>query len=104
MNIPNNQPINGIGVAIAGLGFGEKVHLPALETNSNFKVLALWHPREDRLKEACELYKLKGYQNWDNLLQDKSIQVSPRPTTINVIDRNQSITRSSNNRQFNNHC
>ena len=30
---------------IAGLGFGEKVHLPALGANADLTPVALWHPR-----------------------------------------------------------
>ena len=33
-----------LGVAVAGLGFGEKVHLPALVANPDLQAVALWHP------------------------------------------------------------
>ena len=42
-----------LGVAIAGLGFGEKVHLPALRSCPHTQPLALWHPRAERLEAAC---------------------------------------------------
>ena len=32
-------------VAIAGLGFGEAVHLPALRACPGTEPVALWHPR-----------------------------------------------------------
>ena len=38
----NNQK-ESIGIAIAGLGFGEAVHLPALNATSSLKPIGLWH-------------------------------------------------------------
>ncbi|WP_353292682.1 Gfo/Idh/MocA family oxidoreductase [Synechococcus sp. M16CYN] len=62
-----------IGVAIAGLGFGEKVHLPALESNPDLKAVALWHPRRERLDLACTLSGLNGYDSWDALVADPDV-------------------------------
>ena len=42
-----------IGVAIAGLGFGESVHLLSLAAQSDLEAVALWHPRSERLDQAC---------------------------------------------------
>ena len=41
-NGSDNKPIR---VGIAGLGFGEKVHLPALYANKSLEPISLWHPR-----------------------------------------------------------
>ncbi len=65
---------NKVGVAIAGLGFGEKVHLPALHNNEMFKPIGLWHPRKDRLKESCKKNNLIPYDNWASLLNDEHIK------------------------------
>ncbi len=46
----STQPI---GVAVAGLGFGEKVHLPALEANQDLEAVAIWPPRRARFDQAC---------------------------------------------------
>ena len=62
-----------IGVAIAGLGFGESVHLPALASNPGFKAVALWHPRQERLDSACASSGLKGHTDWDRLLADPAV-------------------------------
>lgn len=62
-----------IGVAVAGLGFGEAVHLPALATNPAFQTVALWHPRRERLDQACEAHGLKGTDDWDALLADPAV-------------------------------
>ena len=63
-----------IPVALAGLGFGEAVHLPALLTNPEFELVSLWHPRRYRLDTALEKYQLNGYQTWSDLLQDPKIK------------------------------
>ena len=63
-----------IGVAIAGLGFGEAVHLPALAANPQLQPLALWHPRQERLDQATKAHGLRGFTDWDALLADQSIE------------------------------
>ena len=63
-----------IGVAVAGLGFGEKVHLPALHANPDLRPVALWHPRRERLDAACAVHGLPGYDGWDALLADPAVE------------------------------
>ena len=63
-----------IGVGLAGLGFGEKVHLPGLLSSQDLQPIALWHPRLDRLNVACKTHNLKGYDNWTSLLNDSDIE------------------------------
>ena len=62
-----------IGVAIAGLGFGEAVHLPALQNVPELEPVALWHRRQDRLDQSCSQSGLKGYNSWDSLLEDPRV-------------------------------
>ena len=66
--------VQPIGVAIAGLGFGEKVHLQAVKANSDLRSVALWHPRRERLDEACSAHGLGGYVDWDALLADPAVE------------------------------
>ena len=66
--------VQPIGVAIAGLGFGEKVHLQAVKANSDLRSVALWHPRRERLDEACSAHGLAGYDDWDALLADPAVE------------------------------
>ena len=66
-----NQPIR---IAIAGLGFGESVHIPAALSNKNIELVGLWHPRANRLKEACSKNNLRAYESWENLLNDPYIE------------------------------
>jgi len=57
-----------IGVAIAGLGFGLKVHLPACQRASGLEPVALWHPRRERLEQACRETDLPGEDRFGALL------------------------------------
>jgi len=60
-------------VAIAGLGFGEKVHLPALRDCPLTEPVALWHPRPERLESACRASGLPGSSDFEQLLADPAI-------------------------------
>jgi len=60
-------------VAIAGLGFGEKVHLPALRACRQSEPVALWHPRQERLEAACRKAELPGHSDYAALLDDPTI-------------------------------
>ena len=60
-------------VAVAGLGFGEKVHLPALRACPDTEPVALWHPRQTRLEAACRSAELPGFSDFEALLADPAI-------------------------------
>jgi predicted dehydrogenase len=62
-----------LGVAIAGLGFGEAVHLPALRDCPATEPVALWHPRPERLEQACRGSGLPGHSDFSELLADPSV-------------------------------
>ncbi|MGC6483508.1 MAG: Gfo/Idh/MocA family protein [Synechococcus sp.] len=68
-----SAPQPPIGVAIAGLGFGEAVHLPALQANPGLNPVALWHSRQERVDLACQSPGLKGFIHWDALLADPAV-------------------------------
>ena len=61
-------------VAVAGLGFGEQVHLPALAACPLTEPVALWHPRAERLEQACAASGLPGFSDFDALLDAPSIE------------------------------
>jgi predicted dehydrogenase len=61
-------------VALAGLGFGEKVLLPALRDCPATEPVALWHPRQERLAEACRAADLPGSSDFEALLADPAIE------------------------------
>ena len=60
-------------VAIAGLGFGQAVHLPALHDCPATEPVALWHPRPERLEAACRATGLAGAPAFEALLDDPRI-------------------------------
>jgi len=68
--INTNHPLR---IAIAGLGFGESVHIPASLSNKNIELAGLWHPRTERLREACNKHNLRGYEAWEDLVNDSKI-------------------------------
>ncbi len=61
-------------IAIAGLGFGESVHIPAALSSENIKLVGLWHPRIGRLQEACSKHNLCAYDKWADLVDDPKIE------------------------------
>ena len=69
--IYKSQPIR---IAIAGLGFGEIVHIPAAQFNENIELAGLWHPRQERLQEACAKHNLYAFKDWEDLISDPSIE------------------------------
>ena len=62
-----------IGVAIAGLGFGEKVHLEAVKNNPGFELISLWHHQKERVEKTCKEHNLKVHKDWEDLLNNKNI-------------------------------
>jgi hypothetical protein len=68
------MPAAPLRVAIAGLGFGEKVHLPALRDCPLTEPVALWHPRPERLSRAMEASGLAGSTSFEELLADPGVE------------------------------
>jgi predicted dehydrogenase len=60
-------------VALVGLGFGEKIHLPALRDCPLTEPVALWHHRPERLDQACAAAELPGFSDFDALLADPRV-------------------------------
>jgi predicted dehydrogenase len=61
-------------VAVAGLGFGEKVHLCALADCPATEPVALWHPRPERLAQASRSSGLPGFSDFEALLADPAVE------------------------------
>lgn len=61
-------------VAVAGLGFGEKVHLPALRASGATEPVALWHPRRERVQQAASAGALPGFTDFGALLAEPGIE------------------------------
>ena len=60
-------------MALVGLGFGEKIHLPALRDCPLTEPVALWHHRPERLDQACAAAELPGFSDFDALLADPRV-------------------------------
>ncbi len=72
---PAMQPADApLRVAVAGLGFGEKVILPALRDCPSTDPVALWHPRPERAEQAGRAAELPGHHDFDALLADPAIE------------------------------
>ena len=71
MAAPIHRPL---GVAIAGLGFGESVHLPALRACPLTEPVALWHPRAERLEQACRAADLPGSTDFGAVLANPQVE------------------------------
>ena len=62
---PKMRNKSKIKVAIAGTGFGESVHLPALRNSEVLEPVSIWHPRKSKLNETCKSHDLIGYTSWE---------------------------------------
>ena len=60
-------------MALVGLGFGEKVHLPALRDCQLTEPVALWHHRPERLEQASASSGLPGFSSYEALLADPRV-------------------------------
>ena len=72
---PSPRPL---GVALVGLGFGEKVHLPALLDCPLTEPVALWHHRPDRLEQARAATGLPGFERFEALLEAVAADAAER--------------------------
>jgi len=65
-----------VGVAVAGLGFGETVHLPALAEGPLTRPVAVWHPRAERAAAAAAAAGagVAAYHHFDALLADPAVE------------------------------
>lgn len=63
-----------IGVCIAGLGFGQSVHIPALRSNNILNPIAAWHPNKEKLDQLTKTNEIKGYNEWNTVLSDREIE------------------------------
>jgi DNA-binding transcriptional LysR family regulator len=50
------------------------VHLPALRACPSTEPVALWHPRQERLDQACRQCGLAGSSDFDSLLADPRVE------------------------------
>ena len=63
-----------IGFGVVGLGMGA-YHADAISGAKGAKLIALCDIDEDRLNKTNENYKVKTYKNYDDMVNDKEIEV-----------------------------
>ena len=64
---------HSLRIAIAGLGFGRKVILPAARAATALTPTALWHPSRDKVAAAAQAEELKGFSDFAALLEDAHV-------------------------------
>ena len=60
-------------IAVAGLGFGRKVIVPALRATASTTVTALWHPEPQKVMAAAQAEEVQGFSDFSALLEDDNI-------------------------------
>ena len=74
MTVSSLSKNSKIRVGLAGLGFGEKVHLPALYNSKILSPVGIWHPKKERLNKVLQdNTSLSGYKDWLTLTNDPNI-------------------------------
>ena len=62
-----------LNIAIAGYGFGRKVHYPALKDSNSLKPIYFFHPNKDKKSLIEKDTGLKCYLNWNELIINNEI-------------------------------
>ena len=73
-NIAMNNINRKIKVAIAGYGFGKKVHLEAFKDSKEFDVISFFHPNIEKKKEIEEETGLECEVDWNKLIKRSDIE------------------------------
>ena len=68
------SPQRPLRVAVVGLGFGEKVHVPALRDCPLTEPVGLWHHRPERLEQAAASLGLPSFASYEALLDDPRVE------------------------------
>lgn len=66
-------PAPPLRVAVAGLGFGRKVIVPALRATASTTVTALWHPDPQKVAAAAQAEEVQGFSEFSALLEDNHV-------------------------------
>ena len=67
------SPAPPLRVAVAGLGFGRKVIVPALRATASTAVTALWHPDPQKATAAAQAEEAQGFSEFSALLEDPHV-------------------------------
>ncbi|WP_074457285.1 Gfo/Idh/MocA family protein [Candidatus Synechococcus spongiarum] len=67
------SPAPPMRVAVAGLGFGRKVIVPALRATASTVVTALWHPDPQKAAAAAQAEEVQGFSEFSTLLDSDHV-------------------------------
>ena len=67
------SPARPLRVAVAGLGFGRKVIVPALRATASTTVTALWHPDHQKATAAAQAEEVQGFSDFSALLDSDHV-------------------------------
>ena len=65
--------MNKLKVAIAGLGFGEKVHIPAIKESDYFDLKFLYHNNQIKINQIEKSTGIKCFSDWDSIISNNDI-------------------------------
>ena len=77
-----------IRLGIVGLGFGEKVHLPAFRLHPRFEIVALCARHESRAKNIASRWKIpQAFGDWRRMLKQSDLDAISIATPPNIQPR-----------------
>ena len=56
-------------IAIAGLGFGEKVHIPAINESDHFDLKYLYHHNKNKVSQIEQNTGVKCFSDWNSVVK-----------------------------------
>ncbi|MBD3379453.1 MAG: hypothetical protein GF408_03215, partial [Candidatus Omnitrophica bacterium] len=63
-----------VNIGIIGMGFGEKVHLPAFLSSEKCRILGISSSNADKSRAAAGKYGLpRSYSSWKEVVSDKEV-------------------------------
>jgi predicted dehydrogenase len=64
-----------IKVGIIGTNFGRSFHLPAFQNHPKFELVGISGNNKDKTKQIAQKNSIVGYNNWEDLVKDSSIDL-----------------------------
>ena len=61
--------MNKLKIAVAGLGFGEKVHIPAIKESNHFNLKYLYHHNKNKIDEIETNTGVKCFGDWNSIVR-----------------------------------
>ncbi len=65
--------MNKLKIAIAGLGFGEKVHIPAIKESDRFDLEILYHHDKNKIDQIEKNTKIRCSSDWNSIVTNNDI-------------------------------